>query len=306
MKEKWHPSALSVTVFTAFAPVSWGTTYLTTTELLPVGRPFLVAFLRVMPAGFFLVLVGRIRSPWRPRGVEVGHTALLGLFNFGLFFPLLAVGVYRLPGGVAAAMGGLQPLLVACLSWVINHERPRKRHLTIGAVAAFGVGLVVVRANAHFDPVGLLAAFAANVSFGCGLVFSKRLPVAKNRISAAGWQLLFGGVVIAGPLMLFEPRVTQLTITNVAGFAYLSLIGTALAFVLWFNGIQRLPVTTPPLLGLAAPITGVTLGWLVLDQNLSPLQIVGLAISMSAITFGTRSDIVCRHSITGNLLHATK
>ena len=40
---------------------------------------------------------------------------------------------------------------------------------------------------------------------------------------------------------------------DVAGFAYLSLVGTALAFVLWFNGIRRLPTSAPPLLGLAAP-----------------------------------------------------
>src|SRR6478736_3463085 len=94
---------------TVLAPISWGTTYLVVTELLPAGRPLLVASMRVVPAGVLLVGVALMRSRWRPRGREWGRTALLALFNFGLFFPLLVVAVQRLPGGTAAALGGLQP-----------------------------------------------------------------------------------------------------------------------------------------------------------------------------------------------------
>ena len=61
------------------------------------------------------------------------------------------------------------------------------------------------------------------------------------------------------------------TTRNLVGFAYLSLVGTALAFVLWFNGIRRLPAAAPPLLGLAAPITGAAVGWAVLGESLSPV-----------------------------------
>ena len=69
-------------------------------------------------------------------------------------------------------------------------------------------------------------------------------------------------------------------------FAYLTLAGTALAFVLWFNGIRRLPSAAPPLLGLAAPITGAVMGWIVLGQSLSSVQLVGFAITIGAIVYG--------------------
>jgi probable blue pigment (indigoidine) exporter len=77
-----------------------------------------------------------------------------------------------------------------------------------------------------------------------------------------------------------------LTGRNVAGFAYLGLVGTALAFVLWFNGIRRLPAAAPPLLVLAAPITGAALGWAVLGQSLSALQLSGLVVTLTAIAYG--------------------
>src|SRR5262245_30138897 len=116
-------------IATVLAPIAWGTTYVTVTELLPPDRPLFVAAARVTPAAVALLLVARFSSPWRPRGREWSSTAGLAMLNMGLFFPLLTVAVYRLPGGVAAAAGGLQPLLVAALSLPLLGQRPRRLDL---------------------------------------------------------------------------------------------------------------------------------------------------------------------------------
>jgi probable blue pigment (indigoidine) exporter len=271
---------------TLLAPISWGTTYVTITELLPDGRPLLVAAIRVVPAGVALLLIGRLVSSWQPRGVEWRRLGMVSLFNFGIFFPLLVVGVYRLPGGVAAATGGLQPLLVVLLTWLIVGDRPHSIDLGIGAIAAVGVGLIVVRPDANVDTLGVLAAVGANVSFAIGAVLTKRYPTPPNRLAATGWQLLLSGLILVPLVVAFEGLPPTVTITNVAGFAYLSLAGTALAFVLWFNGIRKLPVVAPPLLGLAAPITGAAAGWVVLSESLAITQLLGFAITIGAIAYG--------------------
>ena len=271
---------------TLLAPIAWGTTYVTITELLPDGRPLLVATMRVVPSGVVLLMAGALASRWRPRGGEWWRTGSLAVFNFGIFFPLLVVAVYRLPGGVAAAVGGLQPLLVAALTSLVTGRRPRVLDLAIGCVAALGVGLVVIRPGADLDPVGLLAAIGANVSFAVGVVLTKRFPAPSNRLAATGWQLLIGGVILVPLTAAVEGAPPSLTGQDIAGFAYLSLVGTALAFVLWFNGIRRLPAAAPPLLGLAAPITGAVLGWAILGQSLSPLQLTGFVVTVAAIAYG--------------------
>lgn len=278
--------ARRIAAITALAPIAWGTTYVTVTELLPAGRPLFVAAIRVLPAGLVLLIAGRWQSPWRPRGREWASTAALALFNFALFFPLLIVGVYRLPGGVAAAFGGLQPLLIAALSWAIAGRRPRGAEVLVGIAAAVGVALVVLRPGATFDLVGLLAVTAATVSFAVGVVLTKLIPAAPNRLTSTGWQLLIGGVPLAVLAGIVEGAPPALSFTNMIGFAYLSVIGTALAFVLWFSGIRRLPTAAPPLLGLAAPLTGVALGWLVLDQSMNAVQLLGFAITIGAMARG--------------------
>jgi probable blue pigment (indigoidine) exporter len=272
---------------TVLAPVAWGTTYVTVTELLPAGRPLLVAAARVAPAGVALVGVGLLSSRWRPRGgAEWGRTALLALCNFGLFFPLLIVAVYRLPGGVAAAAGGLQPLLVAGLSWGLFRRRPAGRELLIGIVATVGVGFVVVRPGADIDPIGVAAAVVANVSFAAGVVLTKRFPAPAQRLAATGWQLLLSGVLLVPLMLAVEGPPPVPSGRNLVGFAYLGLVATGAAFVVWFTGIARLPIAAPPLLGLAAPVTGALLGWVVLGQSLAPAQLVGFAVTVAAIAYG--------------------
>jgi len=274
------------TATTLLAPIAWGTTAVTITELLPSGRPLLVASMRVLPAGLLLVVVGRKSSRWRPRGSDWFRTALLAVCNFALFFPFLVGAFYRLPGGVAAAVGGIQPVLVLTLSWPIRGRRPRRAELAVGVVALLGVSLVVVHRGAGLDPVGVLFAVAANVSFALGVVLTKRFPAPSNAVSATGWQMLVAAGFLVPIALVVEGTPPHLTFANIAGFAYLSLVATGAAFVLWFDGIRRLPAAAPPLLGLAAPATGAVLGWLVLAQSLSPIQLFGFGLTIAAITRG--------------------
>ena len=271
---------------TVLAPISWGTTYVTITELLPPGRPLFLAAARVAPAGLLLLAVATARARWRPRGREWAHTVVLALTNFAIFFPLLVVAAQRLPGGVAAAAGGLQPLLVAAGTAAVTGRRPRAVELAVGIVAAAGVALVVVGPGAAFDPVGVLAAVGANVSFATGVVLTKRLPAPGDRLAATGWQLTLGALVLVPLALLVEGAPSAPTGRTLVGLGYLSLVGTALAFVLWFEGIRRLPATAPPLLGLAAPVTGAALGWALLGQSLSSAQLVGFVVVLAAIAHG--------------------
>lgn len=277
---------LSVAVVTLLAPVSWGTTYVTITELLPAGRPMFVALVRVLPAGLLLAAIGTVRSRWWPTRAEWLRLTTLAVFNFGLFFPLLIAGIYRLPGGVAASVGGLQPLLVTGIAWAASRRRIAPLEAVIGVVAAAGVALVVVRPGAGFDLVGVAAAIGANVSFAIGVVATKATPAPPDRLAATGWQLVIAAVMLAPVALIVEGAPPQVSVANAAAFAYLSVLATGVAFALWFRGIERLPVPAPPLLGLAAPVTGAALGWLLLGEDLTPLQLLGFAVTIGSITYG--------------------
>ncbi|MCH1998816.1 EamA family transporter, partial [Achromobacter xylosoxidans] len=95
-------------LLTATAPAIWGSTYVVTTLMLPQGYPLTVAMLRALPAGLLLLLAVR----QIPHGIWLLRSAILGALNFSIFWALLFVAAYRLPGGVAATLGAIQPLIV--------------------------------------------------------------------------------------------------------------------------------------------------------------------------------------------------
>lgn len=117
---KTSTASVSDILLTALAPTAWGTTYIVATELLPPGHPLLIASLRTLPVG--LVLTVALKQ--LPKGIWWWRILILGSLNIGIFQGLLFVAAYRLPGGVAATVEAIRPLLVVLFSWPILHKRP--------------------------------------------------------------------------------------------------------------------------------------------------------------------------------------
>ncbi|GAA2854381.1 EamA family transporter [Streptosporangium fragile] len=269
---------------TAFAPAAWGTTYAVTTEFLPPDRPLLTGLLRALPAGLLLIAVTRAL----PRGNWWWRAPVLGTLNIGVFFPLLFLSAYRLPGGVAAVLGALQPLLVAALTRAVLRESVPVHRVLAGIAATVGVCLVVLRANAALDAVGVVAGLLGAASMAAGLVLTRLWgkPDGVSDLTLTGWQLTAGGLLIAPMALALEGMPPALDGAAVGGYLWLGLVGTAIAYTLWFRGITRLPALQVSLLGALSPLTAALLGWLALGQSLGPLQLIGFVLALTATVLG--------------------
>ncbi|GAA2813274.1 EamA family transporter [Crossiella cryophila] len=271
---------LGVVLATALAPAVWGSTYLVTTELLPPDRPLLASVLRALPAGLLLILITRRL----PRGQWWWRAAILGALNIGVFNAMLFIAAYRLPGGVAATLGAIQPLLVAGFAAGLLGQKLTTRTLVAGLAGFAGVSLLVLRADAHLDGVGIAAALGGAVVMALGVVLSKRWRADAPMLAVTGWQLAFGGLLLV-PVTLFVegPPPAVLTGPNLLGYAYLAIIGSAIAYALWFRGIHALSPTEVTFLGLLSPLVATLLGWLVLGQQLTPVQGLGGLVVLAAV-----------------------
>lgn len=272
----------AVILTTALAPAAWGTTYLTTTELLPPGRPLLAGTLRALPAG--LVLAAATKR--RPVGTWWAKALVLGTLNIGGFFALLFVAAYRLPGGVAATLGAVQPLIAAGLAAVLLRERVRRNVVIAGVLGFVGVGLLVLRAGAQLDVAGVAAGLAGATSMATGVVLTKRWGRPVPLLTFTAWQLVAGGLVLLPVALAVEGLPPQFTGSNVLGYLWLGTAGTGVAYVLWFRGIDRLPVSQVSLLALLSPLVATTAGWLVVNQRLTTAQIAGAVLVLVAMWLG--------------------
>ncbi|MDF2563238.1 MAG: transporter permease [Microbacterium sp.] len=275
---------LTLVLLTALAPIAWGTTYLVTTELLPPGHPLFAGLLRALPAGLLAVLISR----QLPHGSWWWKSFVLGALNIGAFFPLLFLAAERLPGGVAAAVAGAQPLIVLTLGALVLQERIRPLTAAAAVIGAGGVALVVLGPSAELDFWGVLAAIGGVTATGAGMILTKRWgrPDGVGPVAYAGWQLSAGGLLLLPLTLAVEGVPAEIDGGAALGYLWLGTAGGIVAYTLWFRGIQRLPVIAPGLLALLSPIVATILGVLVAGERFTGLQAIGLALTIGALVLG--------------------
>ncbi len=279
----------------ALAPVSWGTTYLVTTEFLPPDRPLLSGAIRALPAGLAVLMITRTL----PHGSWWWRSTVLGTLNIGAFFALLFAAAYRLPGGVAATLVSVQPLMVAGLAFALLGERPTRWRLGWGVTGVVGVALMVLRGQVTFDLVGVLVGLGSAAVMAVGIVLTKRWgrPEGVGVLTFTGWQLTAGGLLLAPLALLVEGPPPALDPSALGGYAWLAIVGTLLAYLLWFHGLDRLPVAAVSFLGLLSPSVAAALGWLVLGESLTPAQATGFSVALISIVAGQVAPETLRNLI---------
>lgn len=272
-------------LLTALAPAIWGSSYIVTSQLLPPDMPLTVAMLRALPAGLILLALTRVLPPadwyWR--------IAILGALNFAIFWGMLFVAAYRLPGGLAATLGAVQPLLVLLLARVALGRAISAMGVVAALAGVIGVGLLVLGPDTISDPVGMMAALTGAASMAAGTVLTRKWQPPVSALTFTAWQLTAGGLLLLPVCLVFEPALPALTLANLAGLLWLGLIGAALTYFLWFRGIARFGPATATAFGFLSPLMAVLLGWLVLGEVMTPVQGMGAMIVLVSVWLGQRA-----------------
>jgi probable blue pigment (indigoidine) exporter len=257
---------------TALAPMIWGSTYLVTTQWLPANHPISIAVIRVLPAGLLLLLYCR---EW-PRKHNWLALFVLSALNIAVFQTLLFVAAYRLPGGIAAIFGAMQPLFLMLLVWFFDRVQPALITVIAALVGVFGMSALLLTPTTNWDERGLLAAFFGATAMGVGTYLARRWQVQLSIFAFTGWQLTLGGLMLVPLAAWLEPPIVHVDLQALFGFSYLCIAGALIAYVLWFRGIVTLSPIAVASLGLLSPISAAVLGWIFLDQAIHGYALAGL------------------------------
>lgn len=272
---------------TALAPIIWGSTYIVTSEFLPPNSPLMAALIRALPAGILLIIVTRTL----PKGHWWWRIAILGFLNIGFFFYCLFYAATYLPGGMAALVMSSQALMVIVLSRFLLKSTLTFQHVLAGIIGITGIGLLVLNNHANLNQTGIFIALLGTLSMALGVVLTKKWgrPEGMSLLGFTGWQLLFGGLMLAPVALTVEGIPNHISLTNVLGYLYLGIIGAIVGYFLWFRGIEKLPAISISFLGFLSSVSACVLGYIFLNQTFTLIQIIGAVAILSSIVLSNKT-----------------
>ena len=277
--------SLRIWIWLLSLSVLWGGSFFFAKVALADLQPLTVVFCRVAFAALALNLVlglagrslFRAGTPWR-------SFAAMGLLNNLLPFGLIFWGQTQIASGLASILNATTPLFTLAVAHFITQDE-RISGIKLLALSLGLGGVTVLMGPSMLEAgqgiAGQIACLGAALSYAFAGVYGrcfKSMGVAP--LDAAAGQVTASAVLIL-PIMLIADRPWALTIPTAgtwAALAGLSLLSTALAYVLYFRILAVAGPTNLLLVTFLIPVTAILLDTLVLDERLQPQQFAGMLL----------------------------
>ncbi|MGH8815865.1 DMT family transporter [Achromobacter pestifer] len=245
----------------------WGLNWPAVKIILSIFPPFTLRVLGLGSGAVLLLLLARAkrvdllppRASWP--GIVVGGILAVAVFNLAVAWAQLSTSTSR-----AAVLTFTMPMMSAVLAWAVLGERLDRRRSVALLLGATGVAILawpVLRAVFVDHDIaatkGLAFPLIAALGWAAGTVYLKRWPVAGHRIVVTAWQLVVGaGCALAGMLIAGESFPTQgWNGRVVTALSFHIILGTAVAYWLWFVLSEKVSATVAALTTLMVPVVGV-------------------------------------------------
>jgi drug/metabolite transporter (DMT)-like permease len=260
--------------------------------------PAVIAVVRFASAAVLLWAWARAsgkRVP-RPSRRDLPLVLLLGfsvVFAYNLFF---LYGVRHAPAADGSVIvPGLIPFATALLAWPLFAERPPRRAIAGLAVALAGI-VLVAGPDGGLDPqrlVGDALFLGAVVSWAVYTLAGRRAVAAYGSVSANVYATACGAILLL-PVSFLDGGWRPLVDAPVeawGGIAYLSLAGTVLGFVAFYEGVRLIGSARAASFALLVPIFGVLSSVLVLGEVLRPGLAAGAVLVLAGLWIAESSRL---------------
>jgi drug/metabolite transporter (DMT)-like permease len=274
----------------------WGGSYLLIKIALDGFEAPMIVWARVTLAAVILYFAVRARKDsdraFRFMKEHPGRVATLGLLSIALPFMLISYGETQISSGLTGILVAPGPLFVALFAPFLDPSERVDRRGAFALLIGFAGVVVLVGADTVHDRgefVGSLEVLGAACAYGLGAMY------AKNRLSHAGVPPLVmsffscaAASIITLPLAFATVGRNHPDLGEILAVASLGVIGTALAFVLYYSLISETGAGRASLVGYAIPPIALAYGATLLGESITVASIVGLVLILVGVGIAGR------------------
>ncbi|WP_223547967.1 DMT family transporter [Pseudomonas sp. A-B-19] len=293
------PSDLPVYLKLAAVTMVWGGTFVAGRYLAGGLSPLLAASLRFLLASVALLLFIRMaRTPLvRPSLRQWLQLLLLGFFGIFFYNVCFFYGLHYINASRASLIVALNPAVIGLASWLLFKERLTRAKVVGIAICMAGASMVIVSRDPQLLAGGVGAGAGAWLGdlliFGCVLgwgvysLFSRELNHSLGPVQTVTWSILLGTAMlwitctVRGEVSV--AAIAQLGAQQWMSLLYLGVLGSALAYIAYYDGIRRIGATRSGVFIALNPLTAVILGALLLDEPLTLTMCLGGGLILAGI-----------------------
>lgn len=254
---------------------------------------------RFMIAGSALYLWTRLRAGEKPLTVHWRSTAIVGACLILGGNGAVVWAEQFVPSGMTAVLVAILPFWIVVIEWIGPTRRRPSLGVAIGLIVGIA-GIVVLVGPSAIHPTaasgggilkGALALMLGDLLWAVGSIYSKHAPLPRSTLLATAMEMLCGGAllvalaVITGEHKQFD--VANVSAKSLAGFAYLTSIGSLVGFTAYIWLLKVQPASRVSTYAYVNPVIAVFLGWALAGEELTLRTAVAAAIIIGAVALIT-------------------
>jgi len=288
---------IKVTVAFAVIYIVWGTTYLAIRFALETLLPFTMAGVRFTIAGLLLFAWSYSRYSFKPKLKDLKLPAITGLLMILVGHGSLAWAEQYISSGFAALEAASIPVWIVIVSWMQSRSNKPNKYTIMGIVLGItGVALLLgTGGEFSIDPsvssatiiISIILLVIGTISWSVGSIQSRKINKEIPLLYTISIQMLAGGVALLLLAALkgeaAEVSVAQVSILSIASLVYLIVFGSLIAYssYVWLmNQCSPAKVST---YAFVNPLIAVFLGWLIVDEPITSVMIIGAAAILISV-----------------------
>jgi drug/metabolite transporter (DMT)-like permease len=286
-----RPQTLAM-IEATLAVTFWGGSFIATKYALADISPISVVWMRfgigVIILGFAVIARKQFSLP---RKGELGYFALLGLLGITFHQWLQSTGLVTSQASTTAWIVATTPIFMAILGWIALKENLSSRQIAGIGLAACGVLLVVSKgdfsalARGRFGEPGDLLILISAPNWAVFSVLSRR-GLQRSSATRMMFYVMGSGWLLTTILFLLGPglgEIQQLTLSGWLGVLFLGVFCSGLAYIFWYDALQRLPVAQAGAFVYLEPFITVLFAALLLSEALLFASLIGGATILGGV-----------------------
>lgn len=284
---KFSPVTLANTA-ALITMLAWGTSFISTKIALADVPPFTLAFIRFFVTSVLLYAIIRKKEPnVRMGGKNRTKLALAGFIGICVYFCFENTAIELTTAANASLITSVTPILSIALNLVVFKARLSLLELLGVLIGIVGAYLTVTAhgnldfSSAHF--LGNLYMLAAMCAWAVYTILSKHLQSLYSGIFLVTWQTIFATAFLL-PFALSEYDQWQpISVLSLLQILYLAIVCSGVGYFFYVYALKKLDVALTTLYLNLVPVIGVVSGYLILGEQVLPVQLFGGAIILLAI-----------------------